>query len=47
MGADFDHRTLCNDNTICYINVDFHYLSNETNQRFVSITILELQAKTS
>ena len=29
-----------------YINVNFHYLPNETNLRFVAITVLELQAIT-
>ena len=35
------------DNINNYINVDFYHLSNTTNQRFVAITVLELQAKTS
>ena len=29
-----------------HTNVNFYYLSNKTNQRFVAITVLELQAKT-
>ena len=28
-----------------YINVNLYYLSNETNPRFVAITVLELKAK--
>ena len=28
-----------------HINVNFYYLWNKTNQRFVAITVLELQAK--
>ena len=34
------------DNIISHINVDFYHLSSKTNQRFVAITVLELQAKT-
>ena len=30
-----------------HINVSFYYLSNVTNQRFVAIAVLELEAKTS
>ena len=35
------------DNINISINVDFYYLSNKTNQRFIAITVLELQPKTS
>ena len=35
------------DNINNHINVNLYYLSHETNQRFVAITVLELQAKTS
>ena len=31
------------DNINSHINVNFYYLSNKTNQRFVAITVLELQ----
>ena len=34
-------------NVISQINVTYYYLSNETNQRSVAVTVLELQAKTS
>ena len=34
------------DNINNHNNVNFHYLSNETDQSFVAITVLELQAKT-
>ena len=47
MGADFNHISYYNDNINSHINVNFHYLSNEINQRFVAITVFELQAKTS
>ena len=35
------------DNINSHINVNLYYLLNETNPGFVTITILELQAKTS
>ena len=47
MGANFNHITKGIDNINSCIKVNFYYLSNKTNQRFVALTVLELQAKTS
>ena len=46
-GANSNHISKFNDNVNFHINVNFHYLSNEVNLRFVAITVLELEAKTS
>ena len=46
MGSYFNQITWHNDNVICRIDVTFYH-SNETNQRSVAVTVLELQAKTS
>ena len=35
------------DNIENHINVNFQYLLNETKQRFVAVTVFDLQAKTS
>ena len=42
MGDDFNHITQYNGNIISHINVNFYYLSNETNPSFVAITVFEL-----
>ena len=42
---NYNHITQYNDNINSHINVNSYYLSNETNPRFVVITVLELQAK--
>ena len=46
-GANFNYISKYNDSINNHINVNFHYLSNETNPRFVAITVFELQAKVS
>ena len=43
----YDYTTWYNDNVVSQINVNFYYLSNENNQRYVAVTFLELQARTS
>ena len=40
---DFIQITWYKDNINCQINVTFYYLSNETNPRFVTITVLEFK----
>ena len=37
-----DNIDYINDNVNIHINVNIHYLSNETNPGFVAITVLEL-----
>ena len=47
MEANFNKITGYKDNKNIQINVTFYYISNETNQRSLAVTVLELQAKTS
>ena len=41
-GANPNHMSYFNDDLNIHINVDFHYLSNETTPGSVAITVLEL-----
>ena len=41
-GANSNHISYVIDNMDIHINVNFHYLSNETTPGFVAITVLEL-----
>ena len=41
-GANSNHISKFNDNVNIHINVNFHYLSNETTPGSIAITVLEL-----
>ena len=43
--ANFNPISYYNNNINNHINVNFYYLSNETNPGFVALTVLELWAK--